>query len=76
MKLSFIDSIYFTIITIATLGYGDIVPVTILQKIFSFLLAIGGVGLVAYIFSLIISQVSQRIEEVRKGVKMRRTINP
>ena len=74
MKLNLIDSIYFTIITIATLGYGDITPLTEGQKVFSVTLAIGGVGLVAYVFSLSISLVGQRIEELRSGVKMRRII--
>jgi voltage-gated potassium channel len=44
MNLNIFDSIYYTIITIATVGYGDIIPVTPLQKIFSVTLAISGVG--------------------------------
>jgi len=74
MKLDIIDSIYFTTVTIATVGYGDIVPLTALQKMFSVTLAIGGVGLLAYVFGLTISLVGQRIEEVRSGVIMKRTI--
>ena len=45
-------------------------PLTDLQKVFS--LAIGGVELVAYVFSLIISLVGQRIEYVRNSVKMKK----
>ena len=74
MKLDIINSIYFTTITIATVGYGDIVPRTALEKLFSVTLAIGGVGLLAYVFGLSISLVGQRIEEVRSGVIMKRTI--
>jgi len=74
MKLDIVNSIYFTIVTIATVGYGDIVPLTAAEKMFSVTLAIGGVGLIAYVFGLSISLVGQRIEEVRSGVKMRRTI--
>ena len=74
MNLDIINSIYFTIVTVATLGYGDIVPITPEQKMFAVTLAIGGVGLIAYVFSLIISLFGQRIEEVRSGVKMKRTI--
>jgi len=72
MGLNFVDSIYFTVSTIATLGYGDIVPLTVLQKVFSFTLAIGGVGLVAYVFSLIISLVSQWIEEWKSDTMIRK----
>lgn len=32
-KLIFLDSIYFSIVTITTLGYGDIVPHSLLIKI-------------------------------------------
>ena len=35
MGLDIYDSIYYTIITLATVGYGDIIPTTPLQKIFS-----------------------------------------
>lgn len=74
MNLDIVNSIYFTIVTVATLGYGDIIPITPEQKMFAVTLAIGGVGLLAYVFSLSISLFGQRIEEVRSGVKMKRTI--
>ena len=44
MGLNLNDSIYYTIITLATVGYGDIIPITPLQKIFSVTLALSGVG--------------------------------
>ncbi|APG25079.1 MAG: potassium channel family protein [Syntrophotalea acetylenica] len=42
--LSAVDAIYFTIVTIATVGYGDISPVTPLGKTLAVLLIITGVG--------------------------------
>jgi len=42
--LSLTDAIYFTIVTIATVGYGDISPATSLGKILSIVLIVGGVG--------------------------------
>ncbi len=75
MKLDIINSIYFTIVTIATLGYGDIVPITAFQKMFAITLAIGGVGLIAYVFSLSISLVSERIEDIRSGAIMKNEIS-
>ncbi|RPJ35371.1 MAG: two pore domain potassium channel family protein [Deltaproteobacteria bacterium] len=41
---SFIDALYFMIVTIATVGYGDIHPVTPLGKLFVILLILSGVG--------------------------------
>lgn len=74
MHLNPVDSIYFTIITIATVGYGDISPVTPLQKIFVITLALTGIGLIAYIFSAIIENVSMKIDRLRSGSKMKRKL--
>jgi voltage-gated potassium channel len=41
---SFVDSAYFVIVTMATVGYGDIHPVTTLGKVFSVILIVMGVG--------------------------------
>jgi hypothetical protein len=43
-KLSFLDSLYFTIATIATVGYGDIYPVTSAGKIFVIVIIVIGIG--------------------------------
>ena len=49
---SFIDSIYMTIITITTVGYDEVQPLTDNGKIFSIFLMIGGVGGALYFFSV------------------------
>ena len=43
-NLSLADALYFSIVTIATVGYGDIHPATQPGKIFAILLIITGVG--------------------------------
>lgn len=43
-QLSAIDAIYFTIVTIATVGYGDISPITSLGKALAVVLIVTGVG--------------------------------
>jgi voltage-gated potassium channel len=43
-KLSLLDAFYFTIATIATVGYGDIHPVTAAGKIFAIIIIITGIG--------------------------------
>ena len=56
---SFVDSLYMTIITITTIGYAKIHPLTASGKIFSILLIVGGVsgalfaliGIVEYIIA-------------------------
>ena len=53
MQLDIVDAIYFTFETIATIGYGDIVPVTNLQKAFVTTLAFAGIGTIAVIISTV-----------------------
>lgn len=72
MNLDIINSIYFTIITVATVGYGDISPITPLQKFFTITLVFGGVGLVAYAFTLTITVVTMAVEEITTGSRQRR----
>ena len=74
MRLDIINSLYFTVITVATVGYGDILPVTPVQKLFTVTLVLGGVGLVAYAFTLAITVVSMVVEEVTSGSMQRRRI--
>ncbi len=75
MQLDLVNSLYYTVITIATVGYGDISPVTPLQKFFTVTLVLGGVGLLAYVFTLTISVVSMSVEEITSGSRMRRRMN-
>ena len=74
MGLNLNDSIYYTIITLATVGYGDIIPITPLQKIFSVTLALSGVGILAYIFTFIISSITQNLQDMRSGRIMERKL--
>jgi voltage-gated potassium channel Kch len=43
-NLSLLDAFYFTIVTIATVGYGDIVPTTQAGRVLAVILIITGVG--------------------------------
>jgi voltage-gated potassium channel len=43
-NFSFVDSVYFSIVTMATVGYGDIHPQSAFGKILALVLIIGGVG--------------------------------
>ena len=50
---SWFKAFYFTVITISTVGYGDIIPQTAAGKIFAVFLILGGAGLFFYAFGLI-----------------------
>lgn len=74
MNLDPINAIYFTIITVGTVGYGDISPINPAQKLFTITLVIGGVGLVFYAFTLTVTVVSMAVEEITSGARQRRRI--
>jgi len=69
----FLDGLYLTIITISTVGYGDIVPTTPGGRLFTVLLIFSGVGYVMYMFSQITEAMVegglQRFVERRKMQK-------
>ena len=44
---SLVDALYFSVVTIATVGFGDLTPHTTIGKIFTILYIITGIGLFA-----------------------------
>lgn len=44
---SFLDALYFSVVTIATVGFGDLTPHTVIGKIFTIIYIIAGIGLFA-----------------------------
>lgn len=64
-NLSWVDSIYFCVITLATVGYGDITPHTDIGKIFTIFYILSGVGIIATFANLAI----KRAVLVRKSGK-------
>jgi len=53
-QYDFTDALYLTIITVATVGYGDMVPVTSGGKLLTVVLVLVGVSFVMYMFGKII----------------------
>ncbi|MGA9994618.1 MAG: potassium channel protein [Pyrinomonadaceae bacterium] len=58
-KWPLIDSLYMTIETVTTVGYGDIPPKTQAGKIFSIIFMLVGVGIVAYVVSSTVQTIVQ-----------------
>ena len=74
MHLNLIDAIYYSVITMATVGYGDYIPTTGIQKIFATTLALGGVALLAYVFNIILTNVQEKMTEYSKGARKLKAI--
>lgn len=49
----YLDSLYFTVVTSTTIGYGDFVPKTDLGKIFTMFYCFFGISMVFYFITLI-----------------------
>ena len=62
-NLSLLDAIYFSIVTMATVGYGDIHPQSLVGKILAIVLIIGGVGTFLGIVASITDLFVKRREE-------------
>lgn len=66
---AWIDALYFAVVTIATVGYGDLVPQTVLGKLFTIVYILTGIGLfVAFAAALTQRMVgAAKAEEDDKG---------
>jgi len=70
-----IDSIYYAVITMTTVGYGDYIPDTGIEKLFATTLALGGVVLLAYVFNVILTNFQEKVGKYSKGVRKMNAID-
>ena len=76
---SFLDSFYFVVMTLTTIGYGDVVPHTHNGKLFTVFFAFFGVALTLYILttvgaSMFSRHVDKRVTQIKKDVKKKEEI--
>ena len=64
--MNLFDAFYWALVTISTVGYGDIAPVTPEGRVVSMLIIMTGVGLIAFMTSIIVSSFSERLLELRE----------
>jgi voltage-gated potassium channel len=72
-KRSLLNSFYWAIITLTTIGYGDVTPVTVAGKIFSLVIALLGIGTIAIFAGIIATYLIglQAILEERRVKRMK-----
>ncbi|MBN2126595.1 MAG: NAD-binding protein [Deltaproteobacteria bacterium] len=63
------DAVYWTVVTIATVGYGDIVPVSKVGKVFAMTLILCGAGLLSLVTASIASVFVERKIKEGKGLE-------
>lgn len=59
-NLKWLDSAYFSVITVSTVGYGDIAPHTDAGKLFTIFYVLFGIGLIATFASTLVRHAGQR----------------
>jgi voltage-gated potassium channel len=64
-KLNLVDAIYFSVITLATVGYGDITPHTDIGKLFTCFYVIAGIAILGTFANLLVKRAGVR-HQVRK----------
>lgn len=61
-KLSWLDSWYLSVITLTTVGYGDITPKTDIGKLFTTFYVLVGIGIIVAFTSTLIKRAGKRRE--------------
>ncbi len=74
MDLNLVDSVYYAVITMATVGYGDYIPHTGIEKIFATTLALGGVAVLAYVFNVMLTNFQEKMSKYSQGARKLKAI--
>lgn len=64
---NFFDAIYWAVVTLTTVGYGDLYPVTVLGKIISICSMICGIGMIATVSSVVTAGIIEEINKLNKS---------
>jgi len=62
---NFFDAIYWAVITITTVGYGDISPQTKEGQFITMVLIIGGIGIISFMTSIMTTAMTEKLREAK-----------
>ena len=76
LKVNLVDALYMTVITISTVGFGEVGTTSAFSELFSVLMIFLGVGVVGYAFTTVVAMlVEGRLVDLWKGSKMDKKIS-
>ena len=71
----FLDALYWALVTISTVGYGDITPITDAGKAISMIGIIFGITMISFVTSVMVSAFAERFDELRTHSSINRLYN-
>ncbi len=60
------DAVYWSIVTISTVGYGDVTPITSEGRFVAMLVITAGIAVLAFTTSLVVSAFTEKLDEIRE----------
>ena len=76
LDVDFVDALYMTVITVSTVGFGEVGTTSNSSEIFSVIMIFLGVGIVGYAFTTLVAMfVEGKFSDLWKGSKMERKIS-
>ncbi|MGA7097259.1 MAG: potassium channel family protein [Acidimicrobiia bacterium] len=57
---SWVDSVYFTVVTLTTVGFGDLHPTQDISKVFTIVFILVGVGFILAVLNFLVTRTAQR----------------
>lgn len=61
------DAVYFTIVTVSTVGYGDITPHTTGGRLVAMALILSGLGVFSFLTSIMVSAFNDKMQDMREN---------
>jgi len=61
----FFEGIYWALVTLSTVGYGDITPQTFEGRLVTMVLILSGIGVISFFTSIVVSAFQEKLGEVR-----------
>lgn len=64
---NFFQAIYWALVTLSTVGYGDITPQTAEGRLVTMILILGGIGVLSFFTSIVVSAFNEKLPEIHNN---------
>ena len=64
---SLFDAVYWAVVTVTTVGYGDITPMTDEGRVVAILVIVTGLGAITFLTSIVVSAFNEKLPEIKRA---------